>query len=290
MIWCKMGGYHLAILRAVVGLFIVLISWRRCYLKLRFIFFIFSLSRSRSVNGFSCLMISLRLSCLNSTSSAWTKSSTIAGKRGIDRFFIAFFSEISLLFLLQSLHLLSQKPVQLEVFRSSLLYFLQLLDVLFHASICQFILVVILELGKGVFFYFFLSFFISNTWLVCAVFCLKNSFSPGNINVFAILWVSSHYKPLWTLGTFHTKLPDFGCVKVTDPSFDRVEPHSLCYHVLTHFASDVKWSLVSYFAASHTLPLHYNEGFFMWYIAFVRHYFWWVKVFRTIIAVGSSCG
>ena len=143
---------------------------------------------------------------------------------------------------------------------------------------------------KRVFSYFFLIFLISYSALISTVFCLKYSFGSWDINVIANLRISSYYKFLNTLWTFHSEFIDFCRMKVSNPCFDSVEPYSFCYHILTTLASNMERGFVSDFTTSNSFALNYLERFLMLKLTF----FWWyicgIIIFRYAKVISSSCG
>ena len=130
---------------------------------------------------------------------------------------------------------------------------------------------------------------ISYSRFICAVFSLKNSASSWNINVIAILWVSTYYEFLWTMWTFHTELIYFGSMKIPYPCFNRVESNSLSYHVLTALTSHMEWCLISYFTASNSFSFDNLEWLIFCEFTLLRWYFIRVVVFRVVEIICSGC-
>ena len=148
----------------------------------------------------------------------------------------------------------------------------------------------IFKLMERIFSYFFLSLLISYSAFISTIFCLKYSFGSWNINVFAILRISSYYKFLHTLWTFHSEFIDFRRMKVTYPCFDSIESDSFCDHVFTTLTSYMERSFVSDFTTTNSFTLNYFEGFLMFSLAF----FWWhicrIIIFWNVKVISSRCG
>lgn len=158
-----------------------------------------------------------------------------------------------------------------------------------ESSVGDFVVEIILEFSKRVFSDFLLGLLVSYTTLVRTVLSLKNTLSPWNIDIIAVLRVSSNYEALRALRTFHSKLINLGGMEVAYPSFDGVKSDSFSYHVLTTFAANMKRSFIPNLTSSDSLPFNNNKRFFLSKIALSRYYFAGIEVFGSIIAISSCC-
>ena len=131
--------------------------------------------------------------------------------------------------------------------------------------------------------------FISDSGFISAVLGLKDSSCSWNVNIITVLRISSNNYSLWALRTFHSKLIDFGWVKIINPSLNCIKPDSFSNHILTSIASNVKRGLVSNFISSNSLTFNYFEWFLFSSIAFFRFHFLNVIVFGEIEIVSSGC-
>lgn len=125
--------------------------------------------------------------------------------------------------------------------------------------------------------------------IVCAVFCLENSFCSWYIVILAVLWICSTNKSLWTVRAFHPEFIYFSWVEIVYPSFNGIKPDSLSSHVTATLASNMKRSFISHFTSSNSLALNYFKWLVFGKLAFFGRNFIRVVVFRKIKIVCSGC-
>lgn len=130
---------------------------------------------------------------------------------------------------------------------------------------------------------------ISYTTIVCTVFCLEYSSCTWYIIVLTVLRVSSYYKFLWAMWTFHSKFIYFSRMKIINPSFYWIESYSLSYHVFAAFTTNMKWRLISNFATSNSLTLNDFKWFILCKLTLFRRYLVRVIVFGIIEIICSGC-
>ncbi len=166
---------------------------------------------------------------------------------------------------------------------------MQLLDGCLHRAIQLFVFRFILKFVEWVLSNFLLNRLISDSIFIGAVFCLKNSFCSRNINVLTVLWIRSHNEFLNALWTFHTELVNFGSVKIIHPCLYSIKSHTFCDHVLTAFATNMKWCLISDFTTSNSFSFDNFEGFLMRSLTFLGKNILRIVIFRNVEVISSSC-
>ena len=159
-----------------------------------------------------------------------------------------------------------------------------------HRSISLFVFDFIFQFEKWVLSYLLLDWFISDSLQVGTVFWLENSFGSWYVKVFTVLWVSSDDKFLNALRTFHSELINFGGVEIINPSFNGIESHTFCDHILTAIASDMERSLISNFTSPDSFAFNNFEGFVFTKIAFLGRYILRIVIFGNVEIVSSCCG
>lgn len=88
---------------------------------------------------------------------------------------------------------------------------------------------------------------------------------------------------------FHTEFIYFCAMEVIHPSLNRIETDSLCNHVLTALAANVKWSFVPDFTASYSLPFDDFKRLVLSELALLGRNLIRIVVFR-VVKVISPCG